>query len=92
MKILARHLLIGANGLLSLAAPAKAQEYPAKPIRMIVGFAAGGGNDNVLIYGNKTSAGSETVDVIGDLANDPAAPVTMPLDSRNWSRTCGRLK
>jgi phage tail sheath gpL-like len=26
----------------------------------------GGGNDDVLIYGNKTSAGSETVDVIGD--------------------------
>ena len=26
----------------------------------------GGGNDDVLIYGNKTSAGSETVDVLGE--------------------------
>jgi tripartite-type tricarboxylate transporter receptor subunit TctC len=56
MKILARHLLIGAIALLSLAAPAKAQEYPAKPIRMIVGFAAGGGNDIIArVFGQKLS-------------------------------------
>src|SRR5512138_3831961 len=56
MKILARHLLIGAIALLSLAAPAKAQEYPAKPIHIIVGFAAGGGNDIIArVFGQKLS-------------------------------------
>jgi tripartite-type tricarboxylate transporter receptor subunit TctC len=56
MKILARHLLIGAIGLLSLTAPTKAQEYPAKPIRIIVGFAAGGGNDIIArVFGQKLS-------------------------------------
>src|SRR5690242_18873615 len=56
MKILARHLLIGAIGLLSLAAPAIAQAFPAKPIRMIVGFAAGGGNDIIArVFGQKLS-------------------------------------
>lgn len=33
--------------LLSLAAVASAQSYPAKPVRMIVGFAPGGGTDVV---------------------------------------------
>src|SRR5258708_22725925 len=35
---------IGA-GLLAAPAQAAAQDYPAKPVRMIVGFAAGGGTD-----------------------------------------------
>jgi tripartite-type tricarboxylate transporter receptor subunit TctC len=56
MKILARHLLIGAIGLFLLSAPGNAQEYPAKPIRMIVGFAAGGGNDIIArAFGQKLS-------------------------------------
>ena len=33
-------------GLVALAvAPAQADDYPSRPIRFIVGFAAGGGND-----------------------------------------------
>src|SRR3954467_5307950 len=57
MKASAQNLLIGAAiGLLSLTAPAKAQEYPAKPIRIIVGFAAGGGNDIIArAFGQKLS-------------------------------------
>src|SRR6266545_1377369 len=34
---------VAAAGL--LAAAAQAQDYPARPVRMIVGFAAGGGTD-----------------------------------------------
>src|SRR3954449_4187580 len=30
------------------ALPATAQEYPSKPIRIIVGYAAGGGNDLIV--------------------------------------------
>jgi tripartite-type tricarboxylate transporter receptor subunit TctC len=56
MKILAQHLLIGAIGLFSLMAPAKAQDYPTKPIRIIVGFAAGGGNDIIArVFAQKLS-------------------------------------
>src|SRR5438045_9120279 len=32
----------------SAALPAAAQEYPSKPIRIIVGYAAGGGNDLIV--------------------------------------------
>jgi len=34
-----------ATALLAAAVPATAQEYPTRPVRMIVGFAAGGGTD-----------------------------------------------
>jgi tripartite-type tricarboxylate transporter receptor subunit TctC len=43
-------------GILSITAPAAAQEYPAKPIHIIVGFAAGGGNDIIArVFGQKLS-------------------------------------
>jgi tripartite-type tricarboxylate transporter receptor subunit TctC len=49
--------LIGAViGILSLTAPVGAQQYPTKPIHLIVGFAAGGGNDIIArVFGQKLS-------------------------------------
>jgi len=52
--------LVGACLLASVASPALAQEdasrYPSRPIRIIVGFAAGGGNDVIArIYAQKLS-------------------------------------
>jgi len=56
MKSTAINLIAAAVGILSLTAPAKAQDYPAKPIHLIVGFAAGGGNDIVArVFGQKLS-------------------------------------
>src|SRR5438132_10418180 len=54
-------LFVGAClGWLAALAPATAQEdaakYPSKPVRMIVGFAAGGGNDIIArVFGQKLS-------------------------------------
>ena len=39
------HLAAGAAALPALARVARAQAYPARPVRWIVGFAPGGGND-----------------------------------------------
>jgi tripartite-type tricarboxylate transporter receptor subunit TctC len=39
--------VIAALAAVLWAAPAAAQQYPAKPVRLIIGFAAGGGNDIV---------------------------------------------
>src|SRR5215813_8560258 len=57
MKALVRRLLLcAAIGTLALTAPASAQEYPAKPIHLVVGFAAGGGNDIIArVFGQKLS-------------------------------------
>jgi tripartite-type tricarboxylate transporter receptor subunit TctC len=55
MKALARILRLCAM-IGTLAVPANAQEYPAKPIHIIVGFAAGGGNDIIArVFGQKLS-------------------------------------
>ena len=56
MKAFALNLIGAVIGILALTAPAKAQEYPAKPIHIIVGFAAGGGNDIIArVFGQKLS-------------------------------------
>ncbi len=57
MKVLAQNLLIGAAvAVLALTEPTRAQDYPAKPIHIIVGFAAGGGNDIIArVFGQKLS-------------------------------------
>jgi tripartite-type tricarboxylate transporter receptor subunit TctC len=41
----AKALLAGAVALLGMTLPASAQQYPAKPVRVIVPFAPGGGSD-----------------------------------------------
>ena len=43
MRMLARLL-----ALLALAAPAAAQDFPNRPVRILVGYAAGGGNDIIV--------------------------------------------
>jgi tripartite-type tricarboxylate transporter receptor subunit TctC len=40
-----RRLLLALLAVLLAAAPAGAQTYPSKPIRLVVGYSAGGGND-----------------------------------------------
>src|SRR5215510_11034699 len=39
------HLAAGAAGLPAVSRVARAQAYPTRPVRIIVGFAAGGGSD-----------------------------------------------
>jgi len=41
------HLAAGAAALPAVSRMARAQDYPSRPVRWIVGFAAGGGNDIV---------------------------------------------
>ena len=42
-----RNVIAGALSALALSSPVAAQEYPAKPVRLIVPFPAGGGVDIV---------------------------------------------
>jgi tripartite-type tricarboxylate transporter receptor subunit TctC len=39
------HLATGAASLLAVSRIARAQAYPTRPVRVIVGYAAGGGTD-----------------------------------------------
>jgi tripartite-type tricarboxylate transporter receptor subunit TctC len=43
------HLTVGCTALLALSRIAWAQAYPSRPVRWIVGFAPGGGNDIVVL-------------------------------------------
>ncbi len=45
MRLLLLAALAGAAPAILAPAPARAQEYPVKPIRIIVGYSVGGGND-----------------------------------------------
>ena len=58
-----RRTLLSAAGASILAAPALAQGYPDKPIRMIVPYPPGGGTDGL---GRITAEGT-----IDDLTNSP---------------------
>ena len=55
MKAFVQELLVSVTvGIATLSTAAGAQEYPAKPIHLIVGFAAGGGNDIIArVFGQK---------------------------------------
>src|SRR5262245_18381570 len=57
MKAFGRKLLLAVTvGIAALSTAAGAQEYPAKSIHLIVGFAAGGGNDIIArVFGQKLS-------------------------------------
>ncbi len=64
--------------LLAAALPAAAQDYPARPIRIIVGYAAGGGND--LIVRVMAPRMSEALGQPVIVENKPGGALTIGLD------------
>jgi hypothetical protein len=61
MTSLKAALLVAAAGVAFVALPSGAADYPAKPIRIIVGFAAGGAPDTLArVVGDKLAQDSQT--------------------------------
>jgi tripartite-type tricarboxylate transporter receptor subunit TctC len=56
VKAILKHLIVATASALAIHGPAFAQDYPAKPIKLIVGYVAGGGPDMVArAFGQKLS-------------------------------------
>ena len=47
MKLNFRHLALAATALMAIATGASGQDYPSKPVKIIVGYVPGGGPDFV---------------------------------------------
>ena len=52
-RALARFAMLAAAAIVAAAAPA--QDYPTKPIRIIVGYTTGGGNDLICACSRRSS-------------------------------------
>src|SRR3954470_14513194 len=59
------------------ALPATAQEYPSKPIRIVVGYAAGGGNDLIVrVMAPRLSEGLRQPAIVEDKSGAAATIAT----------------
>ena len=73
-----RRVILGLCAALLPGAPAIAQTYPNKPIRLVVGYSAGGGNDLIARI------------VAAKLQEKLGPPRPSPTATRCWWRRAGR--